>query len=93
MSIRQEGVLTYYALLRRDFQDYSVEEIEEYVRRSKFAEMVRAKRIAIAYKDGASAPWRTHLQNHGKAAFCRGGLAPELSVSTLGGHYKDKEPA
>ena len=55
VSIGQEGVLTYYAVLRRDFLEDSVEEIEEYLRRSKFAEMVRAKRIAIAYKDGASA--------------------------------------
>jgi len=55
VSIRQEGVLTYYAVLRCDFQEYSVEEIEEYLRRSKFAEMVRAKRVAVAHKDEASA--------------------------------------
>ena len=55
ISMMQEGVPPYYAVLLNDFQEYSVEEIEECLRLWKFAEMVRANRIAIASKDGASA--------------------------------------
>jgi len=55
VSITREGILPYYAVLLNDFQQYSVKEIEECLRQWNFAEMVRANRIAVASKDGASA--------------------------------------
>ena len=53
ISMMHEGGLPYYAVLLNEFQEYSVEEIQEYLRRWDLGERVRANRIAIASKDGA----------------------------------------
>jgi hypothetical protein len=54
ISIMQEGVLTYYAVLPNDFLEHSIEAIEWCLREWKFAEVVRANRIALIFRDGAS---------------------------------------
>ena len=55
VRITQEGVLPYYAVLLNDFQQHSVQEIEQCLGQWDFAATVRANRIAIASRDGASA--------------------------------------
>jgi hypothetical protein len=55
VRITHEGILPYYAVLLNDFQQHSVEEIEECLGQWDFAATVRANRIAIASKNGASA--------------------------------------
>jgi hypothetical protein len=55
VCVAHEGILPYYAVLLNDFQELSIEMIEQSLRQWNFAETVRAHRIAIASKSGASA--------------------------------------
>ena len=54
VSITRNEVLPYYAVLLNDFQEYSVQEIEQRLRAWNFADVVRGNRIAIASTTGAS---------------------------------------
>jgi hypothetical protein len=50
-----DGILPYYTVLLNDFQEHSVQEIEERLQEWNLAETVRAHRVGIASKRGASA--------------------------------------
>ncbi len=54
ISITQEGILPYYAVLLGEFQECSAENVGERVRQWRLADTLRAHRIAIVSKDGAS---------------------------------------
>jgi len=54
ISMVREGGLTYYAVFERDFQEFSVEEIDWCLRLWQVADVVRANRIALISGEGAS---------------------------------------
>jgi hypothetical protein len=55
VSLTHHGVLPYYAVLLNEFLAHTVEDIEDYLERWNLADTLRANRIAVASRDGASA--------------------------------------
>jgi hypothetical protein len=54
VCIARDGVLPYYAVLLNEFQEHGVTEAGLLLRRSDLAGILRANRIAVVSRDGAS---------------------------------------
>jgi hypothetical protein len=54
VSITQQGILPYYAVLLSEFQECSAADVDARLRQWHLADTLRAHRIAIVSKDGAS---------------------------------------
>jgi len=55
VGVLHRGVLSYYAVLLNEFQEYSVAEIAARLRRWNLADVLRANRVAITSKVGVTA--------------------------------------
>ena len=54
VGLLQTGVLPYYAVLMNDFQQRTATDVSNCMQRWKIADLLRAHRITIVAKDGAS---------------------------------------